>query len=119
MTDFLFSLQIDIKTFSEFKHKSSEPDFTKTTQIEHSWIYTFCMKCRGQDDDTPSWEPPMWQKFCPYPLCPSFRQFARLWSIIIIGIIAWIALYVIVGSTAAPGGPLFGLVGQYCVNFLF
>lgn len=52
----------------------------------------------------------MWQKFCPFPLCPSFRQFARLWSIIIIGIIAWIALYVIVGKTAAPGGPLFGLV---------
>lgn len=71
----------DIKTFSEWRQKQAEPG---TKQIEESWIYNFCIKCRGEDN-TPSWEPPMWQKFCPFPLCPTFRQFARLWSIIIIG----------------------------------
>lgn len=69
----------------------------------------FCAKCRGEDN-TPSWEPPMWQKFCPFPLCPTFRQFARLWCIIIIGIIAWLILYIIVGESAAFGGKLFELV---------
>lgn len=52
--------------------------------IQDSWIYTFCIKCRGKDTE-PAWEPPMWQKVCPFPLCPSFRQFARLWCITIIG----------------------------------
>ncbi|XP_031632102.1 sodium/hydrogen exchanger 9B2 [Contarinia nasturtii] len=99
----------DNKTF-EFKHKPVEPEFNSRTQgIEQSWIYTFCVKCRGEDN-SPSWEPPMWQKFCPFPLCPTFRQFARLWSIIIIGMIAWMTLYVIVGETAGPGGQLFQLV---------
>lgn len=37
------------------------------------------------EDNSPSWEPSFWQKCCPYPLCPSFRQFARLISLIIIG----------------------------------
>lgn len=36
-------------------------------------------------DNTPSWQPKHWQKVCPYPLCPSYRQFARLLSIILIG----------------------------------
>lgn len=78
-------LYTDIKTFSEWRHKQTEPDSTAAQrQIEQSWIYNFCIKCRGQDN-SPSWEPPFWQKFCPFPLCPTFRQFARLWSIIIIG----------------------------------
>lgn len=98
-----------MKTVSDLKQKPSEPELNRKTQIEHSWIYTFCVKCRGEDN-SPSWEPPLWQKFCPYPLCPTFRQFARLWSIIIIGVIAWITLCVIVGETAKPGGHLFQLV---------
>lgn len=52
----------------------------------------------------------MWKRFCPFPLCPTFRQFARLWSIIIIGIISWLILYAILGQTAAPGGHFFGMV---------
>lgn len=52
--------------------------------IEQSWIYNFCLKCRGEDDG-PSWEPPHWQKICPYPLCPTFRQFSRILSLIFIG----------------------------------
>lgn len=54
----------DIKAYGEFKQKLAqpEPEINKT-QLEESWIYTFCIKCRGEDN-TPSWEPPMWQKFC-------------------------------------------------------
>lgn len=52
--------------------------------IETSWIYALCMRCREQYN-TPSYEPRYWQKVCPAPLCPSFRQVARLFSIILIG----------------------------------
>lgn len=75
---------IDIKSLNDMKNKPTDLAYNGTTQIEQSWIYAFCMKCRGEDN-TPSWEPNFWQKCCPFPLCPSFRQFARLWSIIIIG----------------------------------
>lgn len=81
----------DIKTLTDYRYKQPyelpslpPPNEPSSTPIEDSWIYTFCIKCRGKDT-TPSWEPPMWQKFCPFPLCPTFRQFARLWCIIIIG----------------------------------
>lgn len=72
---------------NEFRNKQPyELSANETSSpIEDSWIYTFCIKCRGEDTQ-PAWEPPMWQRFCPFPLCPSFRQFARLWCIIIIGI---------------------------------
>lgn len=80
-----------------------------TSNIEESWLYTFCFKCRGEEN-TPSWEPPHWQKLCPYPLCPSFRQFARILVLILIGVLLWITAYVIIGDSAAPGGQLFGLV---------
>ncbi|KNC22346.1 hypothetical protein FF38_02922 [Lucilia cuprina] len=80
-----------------------------TNNIEESWLYTFCFKCRGEEN-TPSWEPPHWQKMCPYPLCPSFRQFARILVLILIGVLLWITAYVIIGESAAPGGQLFGLV---------
>lgn len=58
--------------------------FNKTQQIEQSWIYNFCIRCRGEDH-TPGYEPSYWQKICPFPLCPTYRQFSRFWSIIIIG----------------------------------
>lgn len=79
---------LDIKMLNDFRYKQPYempiPNEPPSTPIEDSWIYTFCIKCRGKDA-TPSWEPPMWQKFCPFPLCPTFRQFSRLWCIIIIG----------------------------------
>lgn len=77
--------------------------------LEQSWIYNFCLKCRGEDE-LPSWEPPFWQKVFPYPLCPSFRQSARFLVLILIGVLIWITAYVIIGKSAAPGGQLFGLV---------
>lgn len=52
--------------------------------LEQSWIFAFCIRCRGEDKG-PSWEPPYWQKCCPYPLCPSFRQCARMLCIVLIG----------------------------------
>lgn len=75
---------IEIKTFSEIKRKQPELQPNSSTVIEESWIYTFCIKCRGEDS-SPSWEPPMWSKICPFPLCPTFRQFARSLCIITIG----------------------------------
>ncbi|KAJ6649754.1 Sodium/hydrogen exchanger 9B2 [Pseudolycoriella hygida] len=74
--------------------------------LEQSWIYALCMRCRVEYN-TPSWEPPYWQKVCPYPLCPSYRQFANILAIILI---VWITAFVIIGDSAAPGGQLFGLV---------
>lgn len=53
-------------------------------KLQHSWIYSCCMRCRVPYDAS-SWEPPGWQRVCPYPLCPSYRQFSRLLSIILIG----------------------------------
>lgn len=127
--------------FGDLRYKQSYelqpplPNEPSSSPIEDSWIYTFCIKCRGKDN-SPSWEPPMWQKFCPFPLCPTFRQFARLWCIIIIGkhntetkelqstiadfvyfvflnvvgVIAWFILYSIVGDSAYPGGAVFDLI---------
>ncbi|XP_037024313.1 sodium/hydrogen exchanger 9B1-like isoform X3 [Bradysia coprophila] len=77
--------------------------------LEQSWIFALCMRCRVEYN-TPSWEPPYWQKVCPYPLCPSYRQFANILSIILIGLLTWVTAYVIIGDSAAPGGQLFGLV---------
>lgn len=54
--------------------------------IERSWIYGFCMQCRNKKDiDSDAWEPPGWQKVCPFPLCPPYRQVARVLSIVLIG----------------------------------
>ncbi|KAJ6637937.1 Sodium/hydrogen exchanger 9B2 [Pseudolycoriella hygida] len=80
-----------------------------TANIEESWIYALCLRCRVEDN-TPSWEPKYWQKLCPYPLCPSYRQFANFVAIVLIGILTWITAFAILGDTAAPGGHLFSLV---------
>ncbi|TDG45673.1 hypothetical protein AWZ03_007948 [Drosophila navojoa] len=77
--------------------------------VEQSWIYNLCLKCRTDEPST-SWEPPFWQKVFPYPLCPTFRAFSRLVSLIAIGALLWIVSFVIIGHAAAPGGQLFGLV---------
>lgn len=90
---------------------------TEEEIIENSWWYTFCLKCRQKETST-SWEPPHWQKVCPYPFCPSYRQFARLVALILVGILLWGIVYCIIGDTAAPGGQLFGLaVLCICANF--
>ncbi|XP_040159562.1 sodium/hydrogen exchanger 9B2 isoform X1 [Anopheles arabiensis] len=95
------------QSFSEALEKI-ERDYDNS-RLEQSWIYSLCMRCRVEYT-TPSWEPPGWQKVCPYPLCPSYRQFARILSIILIGVLLWITAFVIIGDTAAPGGQLFQLV---------
>ncbi|KAL5279795.1 SLC9B2 family protein [Megaselia abdita] len=77
--------------------------------IEQSWIYNFCLRCRAEDDG-PSWEPPHWQKICPYPLCPTFRQFSRILTLIFIGVLIWVTAFIIIGDSALPGGQLFDLV---------
>ncbi|KAL7041785.1 hypothetical protein ACKWTF_000888 [Chironomus riparius] len=94
--------------YSRHSHKipkKIEPE----SQLEHSWIYALCMRCRVQYS-TPSWQPKGWEKVCPYPLCPSYRQFARLISITLIGLLIYATLYAIVGKSAAPGGQLFSLI---------
>ncbi|KAL7742052.1 hypothetical protein ACLKA6_018300 [Drosophila palustris] len=77
--------------------------------VEQSWIYNFCLKCRG-DEPSESWEPPFWQKVFPFPLCPTFRTFSRLVALTAIGALLWIVAFVIIGNSAAPGGQLFNLV---------
>ncbi|XP_064548895.1 sodium/hydrogen exchanger 9B2-like [Drosophila montana] len=77
--------------------------------VAQSWIYNFCLKCR-KEEPSESWEPPFWQKVFPYPLCPTFRTFSRLVSLICIGALLWIVSFVIIGHSAAPGGQLFDLV---------
>ncbi|KAI4478437.1 hypothetical protein M0802_014542 [Mischocyttarus mexicanus] len=77
-------------------------------ELERSWLYLFCARCHGSDD-TPSWEPPGWRKACPQPFCPSYRKFARILCLFLLGLLIWGIVYSIAGEDAAPGGPLFGL----------
>ncbi|XP_045535519.1 sodium/hydrogen exchanger 9B2 isoform X2 [Papilio machaon] len=81
----------------------------QSEHIERSWWYACCQKCHQEDAGTPSWEPPHWQKICPYPLCPSYRHFAQTLSVFLIGILAWVIIWIVMGETAAPGGQLFTL----------
>ncbi|KAJ8949778.1 hypothetical protein NQ318_019008 [Aromia moschata] len=76
-----------------------------------SWFYNFCMKCQAKDDGKPSWEPNFWQKICPHPFFPTYRQFSRILALILIGLLSWCSLYTIVGETAGPpDGTLFQLI---------
>lgn len=52
--------------------------------LERSWIYNLCIRCNGKSEEA-SWQPPGWGRVCPYPLFPSYRHFARLVSIVMIG----------------------------------
>ncbi|XP_072936443.1 sodium/hydrogen exchanger 9B2-like isoform X2 [Epargyreus clarus] len=79
--------------------------------IERSWWYACCQKCHQTDSGIPTWEPPHWQKICPYPLCPSYRHFAQTLSIFLIGLLVWVIVWIVLGDTAAPGGQLFMLAG--------
>lgn len=73
-----------------------------------SWLYLFCARCHGRDEN-PSWEPPGWRRACPQPFCPSYRKFARVVCLFLLGLLFWGIVYSIAGKDAAPGGPLFGL----------
>ncbi|XP_012275052.1 sodium/hydrogen exchanger 9B2 isoform X3 [Orussus abietinus] len=77
-------------------------------ELERSWLYLFCARCHGRDD-TPSWEPPGWRKACPQPFCPTYRKFARVLCLFLLGLLLWGIVFSIIGEDAAPGGPLFGL----------
>ncbi|KAK2587218.1 hypothetical protein KPH14_002958 [Odynerus spinipes] len=77
-------------------------------ELERSWLYLFCARCHGRDD-TPSWEPQGWRKACPQPFCPSYRKFARVLCLFLLGLLLWGVVYSVIGEDAAPGGPLFGL----------
>ncbi|XP_018312857.1 mitochondrial sodium/hydrogen exchanger 9B2 [Mycetomoellerius zeteki] len=77
-------------------------------ELKRSWLYLFCARCHGRDD-TPSWEPPGWRKACPQPFCPTYRKFARVVCLFLLGLLLWGVIYSIIGNDAAPGGQLFGL----------
>ncbi|XP_043494807.1 sodium/hydrogen exchanger 9B2-like [Polistes fuscatus] len=99
----------DNRKKSAFSMTSSIRDKIEySEELERSWLYLFCARCHGRDD-TPSWEPPGWKKACPQPFCPSYRKFARILCLFLLGLLIWGVVYSIAGDDAAPGGPLFGL----------
>ncbi|XP_050309303.1 sodium/hydrogen exchanger 9B1-like [Anthonomus grandis grandis] len=76
-----------------------------------SWWYAFCLKCRSKESTPASWEPQYWSYLCPHPFCPDYRSMARLFALIIIGVVSWCIFYTIVGEIAAPpSGILFQLL---------
>lgn len=77
--------QINVEAPNGITNSNSDNN-NSTDNIERSWIYGFCMQCRNKKDvDSDAWEPPGWQKVCPFPLCPPYRQVARMLSIVLIG----------------------------------
>ncbi|XP_077286076.1 putative SLC9B1-like protein SLC9B1P1 isoform X2 [Arctopsyche grandis] len=72
------------------------------------WI-SFCEKCH-QPDAEPSWEPPHWQKICPYPFFPTYRNFAQNIAFVTIILLLWGVLYTIVPRLVSPSSQLFNLV---------
>ncbi|CAG9859258.1 unnamed protein product [Phyllotreta striolata] len=88
----------------------SKSKFPDSSNDDRSWWYLFCLQCRS-DDGRQSWKPSYWPKLCPYPFCPTYRQFTRIIVLCLIGIISWCIFYSIVGETAAPpNGQLFQLI---------
>ncbi|KAL0273602.1 UNVERIFIED_CONTAM: hypothetical protein PYX00_006235 [Menopon gallinae] len=95
----------------------SEKRQNEDDAIVNSWWYLLCLKCRQKEAQS-AWEPPHWQRFCPYPYFPSYRQFARLVALVLVGLLLWVFAICVLGKTAAPGGQLFGLaVLCICANF--
>ncbi|XP_048509188.1 sodium/hydrogen exchanger 9B2 [Athalia rosae] len=80
-----------------------------TRELERSWLYLCCTRCHGVEESAESWEPPGWKRVCPPPFCPTYRKFARVLSLFILGLLIWGIVYCIIGDDAAPGGQLFGL----------
>ncbi|KAG5868114.1 hypothetical protein JTB14_002906 [Gonioctena quinquepunctata] len=86
---------------------------TKCSEVDNgrSWWYTFCLKCKSKQDGLPPWQPKFWPKLCPHPFCLTYRQFTRIISVTLIGLLSWCILYSIVGDIAAPpDGKLFQLI---------
>ncbi|XP_058802648.1 sodium/hydrogen exchanger 9B2 isoform X2 [Phymastichus coffea] len=73
-----------------------------------SWLYLFCSRCHGRGD-ADSWEPRGWRRACPQPFCPSYRKFARILCLLLLGLLAWGLVYSVIGDDAKPGGPLFAI----------
>nr|CAD7572548.1 unnamed protein product [Timema californicum] len=73
------------------------------------WWFLMCKKCHQDDSTYPSWEPPLYRRLCPSPFCPSYRRLARVLSLCLLCLLSWGIVYVILGSTAAPGGQVFNL----------
>nr|CAD7455626.1 unnamed protein product [Timema tahoe] len=73
------------------------------------WWFLMCKKCHQDDSTYPSWEPPLYRRMCPSPFCPSYRRLARVLSLCLLCLLSWGIVYVILGSTAAPGGQVFNL----------
>lgn len=73
-----------------------------------SWLYLFCARCHGRGD-ADSWEPAGWRRACPQPFCPSYRKFARILCLLLLGLLIWGITYSVIGDDAKPGGPLFAM----------
>ncbi|KAJ9592792.1 hypothetical protein L9F63_015570, partial [Diploptera punctata] len=99
-----------VKKYSttESLHEKLRLPISPPEEPQKPWWFMLCKRCR-QDEGIPSWEPTLWKKLCPYPFCPSYRQFARVLSLFLIGLLIWGTVYAVLGDTAAPGGQLFGL----------
>lgn len=105
------------KSVKSISRENSFYSDTRQDSIANSWWYLFCIKCR-QEESTNAWEPPHWQKVCPYPFCPTYRYFARLLSLFLVGLLLWGIVFSVLGETAGPGGQLFGLaVLCICAKF--
>ncbi|XP_063236339.1 sodium/hydrogen exchanger 9B2-like [Bacillus rossius redtenbacheri] len=79
------------------------------SRTERSWWQALCARCHQADDGVPSWEPPLWRCLCPPAFCPSYRQFAQVLALLLVGLLTWGVVFAVLGDTAAPGGCLFGL----------
>lgn len=77
-------------------------------QIENSWWFLLCTKCR-QKETGPGWEPSFWQRFFPYPFCPTYRHVARVLALLMLVLLAWGIIYSVMGEDSAPGGQLFDI----------
>ncbi|KAJ8958961.1 hypothetical protein NQ318_019732 [Aromia moschata] len=102
---------------SSKKYSIADSELSKTSlpsiaeEDTRSWWYSFCMKCRSNDEGIPPWQPYFWPKLFPQPFFPSYRQFSRLLSLTFIGIFSWCVLYAIIGDSAAPPhGKLYQLI---------
>lgn len=94
---------------SNYSHQESMYNHQhNTSQIESSWWYGLCIKCR-QKEVGPGWEPNCWPKVCPHPFCPSYRHVARIVALLTIGFLVWGVVWCIMGDDAAPGGQLFNI----------
>ncbi|XP_050307245.1 sodium/hydrogen exchanger 9B2-like [Anthonomus grandis grandis] len=112
------SIHSKTSAYSKSSAYSRARRYSEISEDDRSWWYSFCLKCRSHESH-PSWQPRFWPKMCPYPFCPTYRQFSRIIALTLIGILAWCVLYAIVGDTAAPpNGILYQLILlSICAHF--